>query len=227
VFGVGFDFDHTLGLDHQLERVSLLNVLGRNASGTEEQQAEWGKLIDQALHRYRHGECTLEPAILPLFTKIVGAKCDQLALFKQFVDEVLALAPSHVTAIPGARELLDRLHAAGVATAILTNGWNPLQQKKADIIGYKGPVIVSDDLHIRKPNPQAFEALAKALNMPPEQILYVGDSPEADMVGAIGAGMQAVWFNWEMHAYPKGLPKPTAVIQALERVDEMVFISAE
>jgi len=226
MLGVGFDFDHTLALDHRLERVALLHVLERHASATRESPEAWGKLIDQALHLYRHGACDLESALRRLFTKVCGTTCEPHRLFTEFVAEALALAPSHVTAIPGAQALLTRLEAAGVATAILTNGWNPLQQKKIDLIGYAGPVIVSDDIHVRKPEHEAFAALARLLRMPPERILYVGDSPETDIAGAIGAGMRAVWFNWEGEVYPADLPEPEAVIEALERVDELVFTSA-
>jgi HAD superfamily hydrolase (TIGR01509 family) len=226
VLGVGFDFDHTLALDHRLEHVALLHVLERHASAARESSEAWGGLIDQTLHLYRHGVCDLESALQRLFTKVCGPACEPNGLFGEFVDEALALAPSHVTAIPGAQALLARLDAAGIATAILTNGWNPFQQKKIDLIGYTGPVIVSDDIHARKPAQEAFAALARLLHMPPEQILYIGDSPEIDVAGAIGAGMRAVWFNWEGQVYPTHLPDPEAVIEALERVDELVFANA-
>jgi HAD superfamily hydrolase (TIGR01509 family) len=226
VLGVGFDFDHTLALDHKLERVALLHVLERHASAARESSEAWGGLIDQTLYLYRHGTCDLETALRRLVTKVCGPACNPEELFTEFVDEALALAPSHVTAVPGAQALLARLEAAGIASAILTNGWNPLQQKKIDLIGFAGPVIVSDDIHARKPALEAFSELARVLRMLPERILYVGDSPETDVAGAIGAGMRAVWFNWEGQIYPTDLPEPEAVIEALERVDELVFTTA-
>ena len=223
MFGIGFDFDHTLGLDNRLERTALLNVLGREAAAAGKDQTLWGDMVDAALHEYRSGRHSLHVALEVLFENVCGTKCNRAVLFERFSEETIALAPSHIEAITGARELLARLAAAGVPTAILTNGWNPLQQRKADLIGYEGAVIVSDDIEIRKPDGRAFDILAAALELPPSQIIYVGDSPEADIVGALNAGMQAVWFNWEKKTYDERLPKPSAVIYSLDEVDDLVF----
>lgn len=223
VFGVGFDFDHTLGLDNRLERTALLNVLGRCAATKVTDRTAWEKAVDTALNDYRSGHHSLHDALQQLFQFICGELCDDEALFDRFVEETMLLAPAHVKAIDGACELLARLEAAGVPTAILTNGWNPLQQKKADLIGYRGPVIVSDDLGIRKPDGRAFGVLSAALETPPEHIIYVGDTPDADIVGALHAGMQAVWFDWESREYGTDFPQPSCVIHALNEVDGLVF----
>ena len=45
------------------------------------------------------------------------------------------------------------------------------------------------------------------LGLAPEQVLHVGDDPALDVLGALGAGMQAVWVNrdgkpWAHDAQP-------------------------
>jgi FMN hydrolase / 5-amino-6-(5-phospho-D-ribitylamino)uracil phosphatase len=45
--------------------------------------------------------------------------------------------------------------------------------------------------------------------------LYVGDSPEMDIVGAKGAGMLAAWFNPHHHHYPHDLVKPDYTFKEL------------
>ncbi|MFW5783787.1 MAG: HAD family hydrolase, partial [Spirochaetota bacterium] len=42
-----------------------------------------------------------------------------------------------------------------------------------------------------KPHPEPFLALAECMGYPPEEILYVGNSYEYDVVGAKGVGMTA------------------------------------
>lgn len=52
--------------------------------------------------------------------------------------------------------------------------------------------IVSSRVGYRKPAAQFFEAVAAALNLPPAEILMVGDDPTNDVNGAKAAGLQAV-----------------------------------
>jgi FMN hydrolase / 5-amino-6-(5-phospho-D-ribitylamino)uracil phosphatase len=46
-----------------------------------------------------------------------------------------------------------------------------------------------------KPDAQAFRAVCAHFNIMPEQLLHIGDSFEKDVMGAINAGAQAIWFN--------------------------------
>jgi len=46
-----------------------------------------------------------------------------------------------------------------------------------------------------KPALRAYTALADALTLAPAEILFVGDEPQADVVGPRNAGMQKVWVN--------------------------------
>ena len=50
--------------------------------------------------------------------------------------------------------------------------------------------ICAEEVGALKPHPAPFEALASCLEAPPEEVLYVGNSYENDIVGAKRAGMQ-------------------------------------
>lgn len=125
------------------------------------------------------------------------------------------MVESFVVPEPGARALCKALAARGVPHAILTNGWAPLQQRKAQVVGFQGPVIVSAEIGAQKPSAEAFDALARALGVPPAEIAYVGDTPESDVAGALASGLLGVWFDAEGIAYPEQLPKPSQVIHNL------------
>jgi HAD superfamily hydrolase (TIGR01549 family) len=114
--------------------------------------------------------------------------------------------------------VLRELRERGLPTGILTNGWSPLQQEKARRVGFDGPVVVSADVGIQKPKLGAFEALARALGAPLEEIAYVGDTPQSDVAGSLNAGMAAVWLDAEDAEYPEGLAAPTVVIHSLEEL---------
>jgi putative hydrolase of the HAD superfamily len=81
---------------------------------------------------------------------------------------------------------------------IITNGFNEIQAKKlrnANIDGYFTQVIDSEMAGVKKPNSIIFElALTKAI-VAPERSLMIGDSIEADIIGAMNSGMHALHFN--------------------------------
>ncbi|WP_419572200.1 HAD-IA family hydrolase [Rheinheimera sp.] len=46
-----------------------------------------------------------------------------------------------------------------------------------------------------KPYPDLFENACQLLNIPPSQLLHIGDNAKADVQGALAAGCQAIWLQ--------------------------------
>ena len=83
-----------------------------------------------------------------------------------------------------------------VKLALLTN--NPYGADVLDRHGLHVDVfdsVVVADPSVRKPNPRAFAPLLDALALAANEIAHVGDSVPADVEGAVGAGLRAVWLN--------------------------------
>jgi len=60
----------------------------------------------------------------------------------------------------------------------------------------------SDSDFCRMPrDARIFHAAAAALDVPPEAVLHVGDDALLDVIGALGAGMQAAWVNRGEHPW--------------------------
>jgi putative hydrolase of the HAD superfamily len=57
-------------------------------------------------------------------------------------------------------------------------------------------VIISGRLGVRKPHLAVFMELSRLLALPPDEIVFVGDELQADIVGAQKAGMRAVWMTY-------------------------------
>lgn len=133
----------------------------------------------------------------------------------QYRAQALRNVESCVRPLPEARALLAELRSRAVRMAILTNGWSPLQARKAQAVGFTGPVLASDQIGALKPDLRAFAALQATLNLPAGQILYLGDNPRTDVAGSIAAGMQGVWLDAEDLDYPKEIATPTATIHRL------------
>jgi len=56
-------------------------------------------------------------------------------------------------------------------------------------------VISSTDYYFRKPSPKIFEIAKSKMNLCGDKIWYVGDSFDADVLGAAHADMTPVWYN--------------------------------
>jgi histidinol-phosphate phosphatase family protein len=116
--------------------------------------------------------------------------------------------PDLVAPVPGAREALERLRAAGVATAVVSNqsgvarGLISAEQVDAvnarleELIGPLGPVFSclhgpEDGCGCRKPAPGLVEAAAAALGVAPSEVCVVGDIG-ADLGAAAAAGARGL-----------------------------------
>jgi HAD superfamily hydrolase (TIGR01549 family) len=222
-FSIGFDFDHTLGIDNKLERTVALAMLADHAAaqGILYDVAAASSAIDESLALYRSSDRSIESCIAGFFERFTpGSKV--LDVTGQFRDAVVAAAPDHIQALPGAAEMLAKLDELGVPYALLTNGWSPLQEEKARLIGFRGPVFVSERIGVRKPAPEAFAFLAKHFELPFDCIWYVGDDPATDCAGARNLGMTAVWYDWESRPYPDDVAKPDRVIHSLDEIPKLV-----
>ena len=70
-------------------------------------------------------------------------------------------------------------------------------EQKGEIWGIKqycDAIVGSEEEGALKPSPVPFQALSKKLEVPVEQILYVGNSHKYDILGPKKIGMKAAWF---------------------------------
>jgi FMN phosphatase YigB (HAD superfamily) len=214
-YAVGFDFDHTLGLDNGLETIAFYRLGAELGHSVSEHDPSWGAFIADGLSRFRAGAISLDRAVDEFVTHL-GGIAPATGCGARYREICYGLVDELVTPIEGARELMDALAERRVPTAILTNGWSPLQYFKiARALDYSGPILVSDELGILKPDAAAFGKLIDVLRVPREAVWFVGDNPKTDVAGAQGAGLRGVWFDWEHMAYPADAPKPDVCIKHL------------
>jgi HAD superfamily hydrolase (TIGR01509 family) len=215
VVGVGFDIDHTLVIDNKLERIAMLQMLEsiEKDGGTCRNLVEESRRIDELLARQRAGEFTIDEAV-DEFVRAHGV-APTSAYPERFRAIALDMVDRVVVPLPGARNMLRALEQRGIRTAVLSNGWNPLQIRKAQRAGFDGNVIASADIGIQKPKAQAFDALVEALGTSREHTWYVGDSPSVDIAGAHAAGLRTVWVDADELPYPAEAIDPNHRIERL------------
>ena len=88
---------------------------------------------------------------------------------------------------------------------IITNGFQEAQTRKLEnsrINHYFKTVTNSEMVGVKKPNPKIFEFALNLAKAVPEESIMIGDSLEADILGAQNVGMEVIWFNSEKHTEP-------------------------
>jgi HAD superfamily hydrolase (TIGR01549 family) len=110
---------------------------------------------------------------------------------------------SSVTALPGARDLLAALTAAGVRWGIATSGYAATARPSLELLGLPAdtPMVTRDQVRHAKPDPDLFLAAAALLGVDPRHTMVVGDSVwdllAARRAGALGIGLQSGGYGRE------------------------------
>jgi putative hydrolase of the HAD superfamily len=86
---------------------------------------------------------------------------------------------------------LEKVHALGLKAAVVSNWGYRLPQLfgKLGLAGYFETIIASADVKVEKPDPSIFEHALKRTKGNPEHTVHIGDSLEADVMGARAAGI--------------------------------------
>lgn len=104
-------------------------------------------------------------------------------------------ARQHVDLYPDVEPALDRL-AARVPLVAVTNGNADLE--RCGVAHWFSGYLAAAEFGIAKPDPRIFHAACDGLELPPEDVLHVGDHLEADVRGALAAGLGAAWVHREV-----------------------------
>ena len=132
--------------------------------------------------------------------------------------EVLSVAPAY----EDAHETVDALDAAGLRLGLLSNADEDFLQSAVSHNRLRFSVIQSSEsLRVYKPNRAAFDELCQRLGCEPSTVLYVGDSPQADVSGAGYAGLRIAWVrrNEEVEL-GEDHPRPDLEVGSLAAVAE-------
>jgi putative hydrolase of the HAD superfamily len=119
------------------------------------------------------------------------------AIIHQISEDYINYLPEYNHLFDGAIELLDYLKP-NYKLHIITNGFASVQTKKltnSNIGHYFDTITNSEMAGVKKPHPTIFDFALSLADASKEESLMIGDSYEADIVGAQEAGIEAVFFN--------------------------------
>ena len=115
-----------------------------------------------------------------LIDKLATAYIENLSEFNHLFD--------------GALELLDYLKKK-YTLHIITNGFEEVQNKKminSKLDDYFDQIITSESVGVKKPNAKVFNFALEIANAKKENSIMIGDSLEADILGALNVGLKAI-----------------------------------
>lgn len=112
-------------------------------------------------------------------------------------EDYISYLSNYNNLISGAIELLEYLNKK-YQLHIITNGFKEVQHlklQKSGLMKYFNTVVTSECVGVKKPNAKIFEFALTKSNAQPVDSIMIGDSYEADVLGALNAGILPVYLN--------------------------------
>lgn len=178
-----------------------------------------------ALREIRHHMATHRPE-LKNDMSAVRRESIRLALYRAGENPLLAeqafeafsAERQRVTLFDDALPALEFL-AARFPLVSISNGNADLA--RVGIAAFFRAAISAREFGVAKPDPRIFHAAAGALDLTPGDVLHVGDDATLDALGALNAGMQAVWLNRTEAIWPHE-PQPQLTLCNLTELCDLL-----
>lgn len=147
-----------------------------------------------------------------------GVDCDAVGAADRFRAS-LSVAPAY----PEAHDTVEGLAARGYLLGLLSNADEDFLQAALSRARLRFSVIQSSEsLRAYKPHRAIYVALADRFAVEPGEILYVGDSPFADVAGAANAGLRTAWIRREETAFPEHIAPPDVTLTSLSELLDLL-----
>ena len=218
-----FDLDHTLwDFDKNSEitykiifeelkiKVSLVDFL---EAYTNINKKLWKlfreEKIDKHTLRYKRLKDT--------FTEISVVVSDEV-LF-EIADQYVYHLSRQIHLLDGTIKLLEYLKPK-YTLHIITNGFAEVQEGKlnnTNLASYFDVIVNSEMAGVKKPNPIIFETALSLANVSKNNSLMIGDSFEADILGALNFGIDAICYNYHNEDLPSH-------IKYVNHLEELIHI---
>lgn len=149
------------------------------------------------------GEINFEDSILYV-CESCGKCMDNSLLFSVVDKRIRTKSACFEYVIPDVYQLLKNLKAMGLKTAIVSNCSSDEVKalKKSEIYKYFDEVILSFEVHMKKPDPCIYEEAARRLGVAFNECVFVGDGGSNELAGAKAVGMKAIQAKWYTNQHP-------------------------
>jgi putative hydrolase of the HAD superfamily len=225
-----FDLDHTLW-DFETNSRETLKDLFHETDLPGRGIADFDEFHDVYHHhntifwdRFRKGFITREELRWKrMWRTLVDFRIPDEKLAKLMSERYLEILPTKKNLFEDTLDVLAYLRAKGYPMHLITNGFEKTQHAKmrhSGIDHFFTHVITSEAAGIMKPHVAIFEYALEMAGVKANDTVMVGDTLDADIEGAIRAGMDTIYFNPAVPA--TGAIKPTYSILSLRELKKIL-----
>jgi len=211
-----FDLDHTIWDFDKNSKETLGEIfveleLGNHVQSFDRFLKKYKEINKRYWNLYRQNLVTKEQVREGRFRDTLNFF--NIENYNELSDELshqyVTLGPTKTNLFPHAHQVLAQLNKE-YEMHIITNGFVEVQHVKlqnSDLKKYFDVIVCSEETGKKKPHKDVFNlALQKAGTIPEESVM-IGDSYEADIIGAQRSGMKAIWFNPNNEIAKKPVPE--------------------
>jgi putative hydrolase of the HAD superfamily len=198
---VAFDVDGTLYPNASMYLRSLISMFPhwRLFKALEKARISLRKTPDTS-RDFHSVQGTAVGAILGISGEEARARIEEV-VYTRWYDVFTSLRPYR-----GLAACLEKFRSLGLKLGVLSDF--PIRRRLDDLgLGRWDCAFSTEETGHLKPNPRAFLLLSERLELPPSDILYVGNSYRYDVLGAHAAGMPCA------HLTRKQIPGSPAVLE--------------
>jgi len=204
-----FDLDHTLWDFDKNSALAFAKIFDGNklAINLEDFLKVYQPINFQYWKWFREGMVTKKQLRYGRFKKsfdALGIKVNDQYI-DQLSEDYIKYLPDNNHLFEGTIEILNYLNPK-YNMHIITNGFEEVQYTKLErsrISHFFDSVTTSEEAGVKKPHPLIFENAMQKVNAVPSNSLMIGDTYEADILGAHKVGMKSICFNYHKHELPK------------------------
>jgi putative hydrolase of the HAD superfamily len=202
--GILIDLDHTLWDFARNSREAIHDIF-KEENLDENHGIEFDTFHSTYLHvneamwdDYRKQKINKEQLRVGRFNETLKKiNINNYALAERISDRYVEISPNKTHLFPGSHEVLAYLKQK-YPIALVTNGFNEVQFikiKQSGLEPYFNAVVTSEDAGVQKPHKEIFFQACAKIGTLPQHCVMIGDNWEADILGALNAGIQAIHFD--------------------------------
>ena len=223
-----FDLDDTLWDTYHnnkecLEEVYTDYAFGRYYASFEAFFNVYWSNNNKLWEQYRNHEIDKQTLTVERFRPVLQPLgMDDLPTVMRINEDFLQRCSRKTRLVSGAIELLDYLRPS-YRLYILSNGFREVQYQKlanSGLAPYFDQMILSEDAGIQKPHKGIFDYALTKTGSQRASTLMIGDSWDADIIGAHNADIDQLWFN--PYQWQTGDFTPTYTVHSLAEIKRIL-----
>jgi putative hydrolase of the HAD superfamily len=199
-----------------VDEIALLDQVRASSTWfwSDDERHRWGRLDMPGSRR----------AVLVHALEVVGRPAPALAA--EAAALYCELRDAGLTPFDGALDALSRVRRRVPSLGLVTNGAAAAQRAKIDrfdLARFFDVIVVEGEAGVGKPDRRVFAQALATLRAKAERALMAGDNYHCDVLGALGAGLNAVWIDRQRRgATPVAPPRPHRTLASfVDLVEEL------